>query len=70
MTIWHEVEFPDRWLNPRFVETVSGSFTIQIDSDGKGQFTEDDRLELVRLTRLVLENISGKPVEPFQKLES
>jgi len=63
------VEFPEKWKKPRFVETVSGAFTIQIDYEGL-EFTEDDRLKLARLTKQVLENLTTEPVEQYQKLPS
>lgn len=69
---FHGIAFPDEWQNPRFVETVSGAFTIQIDYEpgNRAKFTEEDRLKLVQLTKAVLQELTGERVESYHKPET
>ncbi len=61
------VEFPDYFKNPRFVQTTSGAFTLQISEMVGESFTETHRLHLAALTKKILEKLTGQTVEQYQK---
>lgn len=65
-TVWCGIHFPENFGNPKFVETVSGAFTLQVDWMGKEPFTEDDRLLLAELTKEVLENKTATIIETYK----
>lgn len=59
---WKDVEFPKYFLNPRFVETVEGCFTLAVDIAeplNNEDFNEDRRKELRNLTHKVLKKYFG-----------
>ncbi len=63
MPIYHGIQFPEEFENPRFVQTVSGAFTIQIDyNKSPKEFTEEKRQQLASLTRKILQNLLHEPV--------
>lgn len=67
MTIYHGINFPEEFGNPRFVQTVSGAFTIEIDwGKHPHEFTEEKRLELSSLALQVLQNVLAEPVEDYK----
>lgn len=60
------VEFPEKMENPKFVETVEGCFTLQVEhTKPHEEWKESDQKLLVDLTRRILENITGKPIEKY-----
>ncbi len=60
------VEFPDKFSKPRFVETVEGCFTLQVEyTKHEEVWKESDQKLLVDLSRKILENITGKAISSY-----
>lgn len=60
------VEFPDKFSKPRFVETVEGCFTLQVENTNPHEeWKESDQKLLVDLSRKVLEKMTGEPVSKY-----
>jgi len=64
------VEFPDWATNPKFVETVSGCFTLQINNDKLTEeqiknWDKEGRPLLAQLTKQVLERFTTIPVKLY-----
>lgn len=60
------LKLPHDWYDFKIVETSEGCFTGQIRTERPSKFTDDNRKQLVQLTREYIQEQTGMKVEYWE----